>query len=961
MAEFNSEIKLPNLQKFAQDLQQDFLDNYANLSEEQKRVLSLFPRHLEEILQQIATIEAEEKKLNLDEETIPNNKKYNPIKAAQKQLKKNENQKKLKEIAGELFVASCASTKKTLEQSLEFHKKCGLGALELNKFSKLDVNPLVAILASGKTPEQLDKFLKIEGVEINAKSEISGNTAAHFAVALGVEKDVFKTLIENQLDLNVKNKSNLTVLDLAVLKGDEKTAKFLLENNAKSGVFVGRDFEEKQNKKPSPKPKSQKTNFEPKKESLNQLPNQPLPKQEPKNQITPKPTQNSGSNQNQKPVADSAIYSLGNSNSAKFTQSLNLIERAPKPTQNSGSNQNQKPVADAPKQSATHLKEISFTNNRLQNQFKNNPNSIENKRQNLDKKPTENKIIQPKQEQVEAPIFPPKISFKQEQVEAPIFPPKIVLELPKKLQPEKILKDNKISQNQQLKNQLLEASNLAKTSISEANFSQEKKSDSKERDIQILQPKTIIEKILKIKLSEVNISALLFDSVRKGDEVISALLIQYGADVSYQRGGKSVLDIAVEQKSSSLVEIVGAKSSSENLQKALERLLENSLQSSLEKYSKQVLQNHQQEILQKNQPLKTLDFAKNSTFEETQFSIPNQALNLGPNLRKPIEIGEKIELLKNSISSTEVEIGINSSQKQKSDSKERDIQIFQPKKTFEDFKNNEKSITKPNQDLNFYKNQKSVADAPIQSANHSKENKFVSTNSLRSNSELIQIQHESNLIEYSKNFEPKTATEKTLNSNLSNKPITQFQFESKSQEPCFADFLPPKKTRNDFEVSSSDLIKIDQKFANPIQRVVDVSSYQGGKKPVLKIQVEQKSPSLVEIVGVKSNSENLQKSPEKLLEKSLEKSLEKPLEKPLEKHLEKHLENPSQRNVQISSNNSNKTEKNSLANDSKKEIKDFLKPAQISNDSVKNSSSPSSSPKSTVCKALSPKSLAQSR
>jgi hypothetical protein len=617
---------------------------------------------------------------------------------------------------------------------------------------------------------------------------------------------------------------------------------------------------------------------------------------------------------------------------------LNLIERAPKPTQNSDSGKNQKPVADAPKQSATHLKEISFTNNRLQNQLKINPNSIENKWQNLEKKPTENKIIQPKQEQVKTPIFPTKI----------------VLELPKKSQPEKIFKDDKIFQNQQLKNQFLEALNFAKTSISEANFSQEQKSDSKERDIQILQPKNIIEKILNIKLSEVNISALLFDSVRKGDEVVSALLIQYGADVSYQRGGKSVLDIAVEQKSQSLVEIVGAKSSSENLQKALERLLENSLQSSLEKSSKQVLQNYQQEILQKNQPLNMLDFAKTSTFEETQFSIPNQALNLEPNLRKPIETGEKIELLKNSISSNEIEIDINPSQKQKSDSKELDVQILQPKKTFEDFKDNKKFTPKPTQDLNFYKNQKSVADAPIQSATHSKENKFVSINSLRSNSELTQIQHESNLIGYSKNFEPKTTTEKTLNSNLSsnlsNNP--NIQLKRKFDEPCVADFLPPKKIKNDFEAFSSDLIKTDQKFINPIQRVVDVG-YQSGEKSVLKIQVDQKSPSLVEIIRKKSNSENLQKSPEKLLEKPLEKFSEKPLEKSLEKL--------SQKNVQISSNNSNKTEKNSLANDSKKEIKDFLKPAQISNDSTKNNSSPSSSPKSTVCKALSPKSLVQSR
>ena len=165
----------------------------------------------------------------------------------------------------------------------------------------------------------------------------------------------------------------------------------------------------------------------------------------------------------------------------------------------------------------------------------------------------------------------------------------------------------------------------------------------------------------------------------------------------------------------------------------------------------------------------------------------------------------------------------------------------------------------------------------------------------------------------------------------------------KFDESCVANFLPPKKTGNDFEVFSSDLIKTDQKFINPIQHVVDV------RKPVLNIAVEQKSPPMVEIVGAKSSSENLQKTPEKLLEK------------PIERIIEKSLENPSQKNVQSSFKNFNKIDKNSLANDSQKEIKDFLNPAQISSGSTKNSSSPSPSPKSTVCKALSPKSLAQSR
>lgn len=254
----DEEISAKYLKDFCADLSENFKvrDYGKELTEEQKNVLASFPEDLKKLLKEIEKIEKEESE-DVEEEVSEedpdidslDSKKKASAKAAKKIQKKVENQDKLKAIAGDLFIASCASTK-PVKESLEFHKKCQLGVEELNKFNKNGVNPLVAVLASGKDSKELDSFLKTQGVNINARSEPSGNSAAHFAAMLGVKSEIMTTLIENGVNLNAKNNFGATAFDIAALKGDEKMTEFLLKNGAKSGILIEIKAEKNKSQEP---------------------------------------------------------------------------------------------------------------------------------------------------------------------------------------------------------------------------------------------------------------------------------------------------------------------------------------------------------------------------------------------------------------------------------------------------------------------------------------------------------------------------------------------------------------------------------------------------------------------------------------------------------------------------------------------------------------------------------------
>lgn len=232
------EINISDLKKYCNELQNEFQNyDFSNkkLTEGQKAVLANFPGDLDKLAKEIEQIQKEGSEFDIDE--------TDPRKRIVQEQKKQKNQERLKQITAEVFIASCASPK-PIEESLEFHKKNNLGVEALNNFNKNDVNPLTAILASGKNTQDLEKFLKVEGVDVNHKSQQTGSTALHKSAEMGVENESIQTLISNGGDINLKNNLGFTALDISIAKGDEKMSKFLIEKGGKSNKFFNAKTEQ---------------------------------------------------------------------------------------------------------------------------------------------------------------------------------------------------------------------------------------------------------------------------------------------------------------------------------------------------------------------------------------------------------------------------------------------------------------------------------------------------------------------------------------------------------------------------------------------------------------------------------------------------------------------------------------------------------------------------------------------
>lgn len=142
--------------------------------------------------------------------------------------------KKLHEIAHEIFIISCASTL-SMEEVGEFFAACGLNIQDLNKFGKSGkLNALAAALAGGRNKKYL-QWLIANGANINFQSP-DGNNLAHFAAMIGVEHEMMDFLIKEGADINATNKMGMTVLDLVMVTGHQELHDLLKENDGKSGL-----------------------------------------------------------------------------------------------------------------------------------------------------------------------------------------------------------------------------------------------------------------------------------------------------------------------------------------------------------------------------------------------------------------------------------------------------------------------------------------------------------------------------------------------------------------------------------------------------------------------------------------------------------------------------------------------------------------------------------------------------
>lgn len=147
---------------------------------------------------------------------------------------------RLTEISKEVFIIACGSTKST-DECIKFAQQCGLDKDPnfLNNFSKDDptLNPLTAAVAGGRKDNVAG--LVEAGANPNEKSPETGNTAAHFAVELGVDKKMMGTLIDAGVEINAENKVGMTALDIANVGGKDsaKLADFIEGKGGQKGSF----------------------------------------------------------------------------------------------------------------------------------------------------------------------------------------------------------------------------------------------------------------------------------------------------------------------------------------------------------------------------------------------------------------------------------------------------------------------------------------------------------------------------------------------------------------------------------------------------------------------------------------------------------------------------------------------------------------------------------------------------
>ncbi len=198
------QINSEDVKDFAKKLIKDFKsrDN-SNLNNEQKAILEEMQHQLKQFLKDL-----EKEGAALD--------------------------KKMHEIAHEIFIISCASTL-SMEEVGEFFAACGLSVQDLNQFGKSGrFNALAAALAGGRSKKYL-QWLIANGANINFQSP-DGNNLAHFAAMIGVENEMMDFLIKEGVDINATNKMGMTVLDLVIVTGHQKLYDLLKENDGKSGL-----------------------------------------------------------------------------------------------------------------------------------------------------------------------------------------------------------------------------------------------------------------------------------------------------------------------------------------------------------------------------------------------------------------------------------------------------------------------------------------------------------------------------------------------------------------------------------------------------------------------------------------------------------------------------------------------------------------------------------------------------
>lgn len=197
---------LKNLEEFAAGFtKDDFNISKEGVSPQAAQILEKMPERLKEYLVEIKKLAQEKKSEKKGDEITPESEK-----------KRLENQERAEKIAQEIFIVSCASNK-GLGASMEFHRKCKMGVKELSDFGENGLSPMAAVAISGRDEDAINQDMA--------------------------------NLMEKGADINARSASGMTVMDVAMMVGNDKVSGFLREKGGKMSFFAsengqaGNDFD----------------------------------------------------------------------------------------------------------------------------------------------------------------------------------------------------------------------------------------------------------------------------------------------------------------------------------------------------------------------------------------------------------------------------------------------------------------------------------------------------------------------------------------------------------------------------------------------------------------------------------------------------------------------------------------------------------------------------------------------
>lgn len=538
------EIDEKFLREFAEKLLGDKNFQPENIGKLKNRniqlILETLPKKLRDYLKELEALEKESAKERSTERSEDDDKEGDKpnSKSKNKSEKEKKRQERVKQIAREIFIISCASSLDT-KQVMEFHAECKLQVEDLNKVGECGLNPLMAAVISG------DKE-KVQGLIDQGANNLNEENTNGMSAALLAEITEDQEMIEMLRD----NAERLVGDDGEVKEEGEKGEKESEEKKEgeEKEKEKGEEKEEKDQDKKDEKEKGEekkeedkdKESGEKEKEEEERL--RELPKQQ-KRQFR---AEDNDGDQSQK---EAELERIRSEQERIYFEMVAIYEKL---LEQEREEKVRKFDAESREREISETRERNVREREI---------------------PQEGKPVEPNQSEENFE----KIRQQQKMQEMALANQMLISEQ-LTLQEEAILQNQKILQEQQ--NQQVPQVQTELKVQQDLNREPENMpldrielKEKEERDQHKNAAELAIEKVLNIDVDEVDINKLLFDSVVNGQSMVAMLLINCGADINYREGSKSVIEVAVEKNNGSLVAMLSLFARREVLSDAIERTI----------------------------------------------------------------------------------------------------------------------------------------------------------------------------------------------------------------------------------------------------------------------------------------------------------------------------------------------------------------------------------------------------